>query len=150
MELTEHPLIRKLLALGLPAADYVIAGSGPLLAHGLRDTIGDLDIVARGAAWRRVLGWADPVPAPSGHGRMVLLCGGGIEVFDRWLPGTRGPDEMIDGAEWVRGIPFCPLREVLMWKELYDREKDREDVRLIREHLRNARTGRAEVSPDMP
>jgi hypothetical protein len=112
----------------------VIAGSGPLLAHGLRNAIGDLDLVARGAAWKIVLGLADPVIAPSGCGRLVSLFQGDIEVFDRWLPGTRDPDTMIDGAQWIQGIPFCSLSEVLAWKEILNREKDQEDIRLIRRH----------------
>ncbi|MCL8016554.1 hypothetical protein [Streptomyces sp. AS02] len=137
MELSEHPLFRELSTLNLPPTDYVVAGSGPLLAHGLRREISDLDIVARGEAWRIALKVADPVATPSGHGRMVLLFDGGIEVFDRWLPGSREPDEMIEGAEWVQGFPFCPLREVLAWKERLGRQKDQEDVKLIRNHLRH-------------
>ncbi|GAA1930673.1 hypothetical protein GCM10009837_65520 [Streptomyces durmitorensis] len=136
MELREHPLVEKLLSLNLPTTDYVVAGSGPLLAHGIRDRIGDLDLVARGAAWKMVAGMADPVVAPSGHGRMVLLFGGDIEVFDRWLPGTPDPDDLIDGAEWVRGVPFCPLPQILAWKERSLRSKDQADARLIKAFLR--------------
>lgn len=144
MELSGHPLIRKLSSLNLPPTEYVIAGSGPLLAHGLRDTIGDLDLVARGAAWKIVLGFADPVIAPSGCGRMVSLFRGEIEVFDRWLPGTPDPDAMIDGAERIQGFPFCSLAEVLAWKEKLNREKDQGDIRLIRLHLRSS-GGRAGI-----
>ncbi|UQT56909.1 hypothetical protein M4V62_18375 [Streptomyces durmitorensis] len=129
-------MVEKLLSLNLPTTDYVVAGSGPLLAHGIRDRIGDLDLVARGAAWKMVAGMADPVVAPSGHGRMVLLFGGDIEVFDRWLPGTPDPDDLIDGAEWVRGVPFCPLPQILAWKERSLRSKDQADARLIKAFLR--------------
>ncbi|WP_329398956.1 hypothetical protein [Streptomyces melanogenes] len=132
MELRKHPLIEKLRSLQLPSADYVVAGSGPLLAYGIRADIRDLDIVARGTAWKRVIALAAPTPAPSGHGRMVLLFDGAIEVFDCWLPGTKGPDGLIDEAELIEGIPFCPLKEVLDWKRRSDRRKDREDVKLIR------------------
>lgn len=41
--LDRHPLIRMLRALDLPYDDFVVFGSGPLLAHGLRTTLGDLD-----------------------------------------------------------------------------------------------------------
>ncbi|ATL29807.1 hypothetical protein [Streptomyces formicae] len=136
MELRRHPLVRKLLSLDLPTTDYVVAGSGALLAHGIRDRIGDLDVVARGAAWKTAAGLAEPVTAPSGHGRMVLLCDGDIEVFDRWLPGTPGTDELIAGAEWVSGIPFCPLSQILAWKELSLRPKDQADAKLIKDFLR--------------
>ncbi|MCX4674958.1 hypothetical protein OG413_06390 [Streptomyces sp. NBC_01433] len=135
MNLCDHPLVGKLTSLGLARGDFVVAGSGPLLAHGLRSSVGDLDIVARGSAWKRAIELADPVPAPSGHGQMVLLFDGGLEIFDRWLPGSAGPDELIDGAEWVQGLPFCPLREVLKWKRTSLRQKDREDILLIQKHL---------------
>ncbi|MFI8436626.1 hypothetical protein ACIGJO_23330 [Streptomyces sp. NPDC079020] len=133
--LHDHPLVGKLLSLGLERGDFVVAGSGPLLAHGLRSAVGDLDVVARGAAWERATALADPVAAPSGYGLMVLLFDGGLEVFDRWLPGTPGPDELIEGAEWIHGLPFCPLREVLEWKRTTLRQKDRKDILLIEKHL---------------
>lgn len=136
MELAGHPLIREPLSLGLPTVDYVVAGSGPLLAHGLRSTVRDLDVVARGETWKATLELADPVVAPSGHGSLVSLVDGDIEVFDRWLPGSPEPDRLIEGAEYVQGIPFCPLREVLTWKERLNRQKDQEDVKLLRDHLR--------------
>ncbi|MDT0418010.1 hypothetical protein ACFY1V_17450 [Streptomyces sp. NPDC001255] len=136
MELSAHPLVKKLLSLHLPVAEYVVAGSGPLLAHGLREDVGDLDVVARGEAWKRAEDLHSPAPAPSGHGHMVVLFNGAIEVFDTWLPGTQGPDELIDRAEMIQGIPFCPLTEVLDWKRRADREKDHADVTLIEHHLR--------------
>lgn len=135
MELLQHTFVRQLLSLGLPSADYVVAGSGPLLAHGLRESVGDLDVVARGRAWKAVLELGEPVVPPSGHGSVVLLFDGNIEVFDRWLPGAPGPDELIAGAETIEGVPFCPLRTVLGWKERSGRDKDRDDVRLIRSYL---------------
>ncbi|POX48638.1 hypothetical protein [Streptomyces sp. Ru72] len=135
MELAGHPLIRELCSLELSTVDYVVAGSGPLLAHGLRRVVHDLDIVARGDAWKTVLQLGNPETPPSGCGRLVSLFDGDIEVFDRWLPGSPGPDEMIEAAEWVQGIPFSPLREVLSWKERLGREKDQEDIKLIRDYL---------------
>ncbi|MEE1930200.1 hypothetical protein V1J52_18755 [Streptomyces sp. TRM 70351] len=135
MALCRHFLIRTLLSLGMPTTDYVVAGSGPLLAHGLRDGVGDLDVVARGAAWEKALSRADPSPASSGHGRVVRLFGGDIEVFDRWLPGVPEPDVLIDSAELVQDIPFCPLRTVLAWKTASPRPKDMADIALINAYL---------------
>ncbi|MEV4193367.1 hypothetical protein [Streptomyces toxytricini] len=137
MELREHHLVEKLISLHLPPTDYVIMGSGPLLAHGLRESIGDLDVVARGAAWKIATAAVPPTVAPSGIGQMVLLFNGDIEVFDRWLPGAAPPDELIEGAEFVQGIPFCPLPEVLRWKRKLNREKDQYDIPLIEAYLRS-------------
>ncbi|MFF2750509.1 hypothetical protein ACFVVA_33840 [Kitasatospora sp. NPDC058048] len=135
MDLSQHPLVQNLMSLHLPTRDYVVAGSGPLLAHGLKQDVGDLDIVARGRAWEIITALAPPVPAPSGHGRMALLFDGAIEAFDTWLPGTCERDELIEEAELIHGIPFSPLRRVLRWKQLYDRSKDRDDVVRIRKYL---------------
>jgi hypothetical protein len=96
----------------------------------------DLDVVARGEAWKIAMNVADPTPPPSGYGLRVVLFDGAIEVFDRWLPGTADTDELIDGAELIQGIPFCPLSVVLAWKRRSDREKDRADIRAIRAYLR--------------
>lgn len=136
MELYRHPLVQKLRSLRLPPTDYVVAGSGALLAHGIRDRIGDLDVVARGPAWKMVTELNDPVVAPSGQGLMVPLFEGGIEVFDRWLPGAPEPDVLIEGAELVAGIPFCPLAQILIWKERSLRPKDQVDTQLIKGYLR--------------
>ncbi len=35
----------------MPAGDWALHGSAPMLAHGLLSEIHDIDIVARGAAW---------------------------------------------------------------------------------------------------
>lgn len=123
----QHPLIRMLRALDLPIDDYVVFGSGPLLAHGLRTRLGDLDIVARGAAWQRLTTIAEPSQAPSGHGQMVRLQ---IEAADRWLPGF-DTDELIATAEHHGGIPFVPLAQVRRSKQLTNRPKDRSDLILI-------------------
>ncbi|MFD5033589.1 hypothetical protein ACFWM0_24750 [Streptomyces sp. NPDC058405] len=141
MELSQHPLFRELLSLHLSPADYVVAGSGPLLAHGLRQEIGDLDVVARGEAWKKVSSLVDTVSAPSGHGLMALLFDGDIEVFDQWLPGSPASDELIESAELIQGVPFCPLHMVLAWKRRSNREKDQVDVKLITDFL-----GQAEIN----
>lgn len=127
MSLNRHPLIRMLRALDLPADDYVVFGSGPLLAHGLRIQLGDLDVVARRAAWQRLTSMGRVIPAPSGHGQMVRFQ---IEATDRWLPGF-DTDDLIDRAERHLGIPFVPLAEVRRSKRLTNRPKDHRDLALI-------------------
>ncbi len=124
---TTHPLIRALRGLDLPTEDYVIFGSGPLLAHNLRTTIGDLDIVARGRAWQQLASHIPASPAPSGHGCMLRLV---IEVTDRWLPGWN-TDNLIDTAEFHEGLPFAPLHAVRVSKTTTGRPKDLTDIALI-------------------
>lgn len=135
MALSEHRLIRLLEKLALPASDYVVTGSGPLLAHGLRNDIHDIDVVARGKAWEQAAALGRVRRSKSGLGRWIVLADGEIEVFDHWVGGLTDVDAMIDGAELVDGIPFLPLRETLRWKRGLGRAKDLPDIALIERHL---------------
>ncbi len=131
MNLHQHPLIRLLDTLRLPAADYVIFGSGPLLAHGIRTHLGDLDLVARGTAWNLCARIAAPRPAPSGHGHMIRLHGGALEIVDRWLTAAFDTDQLIDNADHIDGLPFARITDVVASKRHTNRPKDRADLALI-------------------
>jgi hypothetical protein len=129
MSVRDKAIIRELLSLGLPTRDYVIFGSGPLLAYGIRSDVRDLDILARGSAWRKALTYGvPPVSPPSGNGNMIVLFDGRIEIFDRWVSGEWDVDLLIDNAEFIDGLPFVPLATVLSWKKLASREKDQRDI----------------------
>ncbi len=126
-----HPLIRRLVALGLERDDFVIFGSAPLLAHGLRRSISDLDVVARGAAWLRASRLGVPaVGIISGDGG-VHLDGGRIQVFRRWIPGARDADDLIDHAEIIQGLRFARLADVLAYKQVLRRPKDIADIQAL-------------------
>ncbi len=122
--------VARLGALGLPVGHYAVHASGVLLAHGLIDEAGDLDVVARGPAWERArtLG-----PARAGRCDRVIPVAPDIEVFDGWLGAD--VDALIAAATWVGGLPCVPLEEVLAFKERLNREKDRAHVALLRAHL---------------
>ncbi len=76
-------LFGKLRALGLPAGDYAVFGSGPLAVRDLIRELRDLDLVARGAAWERARGLGPVRAAPEGD-LVVWLEGDAIEVFGGW------------------------------------------------------------------
>ncbi|MEU2062683.1 hypothetical protein [Streptomyces sp. NPDC013455] len=135
----EHPFFRQLISLSLPVDGYVVAGSGPMFAHGLRREIGDIDVVAGGAAWSRALEMGHPEAAPLGFAQHVALFGGTIEILDGWFGYPVGM--LIQEAEVIEGIRFMPLARVLEWKVKFvdhgmGREKDRRDIEVIRQHLR--------------
>ncbi|MEU7161257.1 hypothetical protein [Streptomyces chrestomyceticus] len=134
MDLLGHPLFRKLGSLNLRTADFVIAGSGPLLAHGIRPEISDLDVVARGAAWKRAASLGDPAPAPLGYVDHILFFSGDVEVLNGWF--EYSVDELIEEADVFCGLNFSPLKRVLEWKTQLAREKDRADVEAIHRYLR--------------
>lgn len=134
--LRRNRLIRQVLDLRMPPGDYALAGSAPLYAHGLRSRLGDIDVVARGAAWQIAQQFEKPVRAPSGIGRMVRLGGGEIEIFDRWVAPEWPIDSLIDEAEVIDGIRFVSLRDSLAWKQYLHRAKDAADIRLLQAYFR--------------
>jgi len=55
VKIKSNVLVKKLLKIGLPVKDYAIFGSGPMYAHGIKTLGGDIDIIARGKAWKMAL-----------------------------------------------------------------------------------------------
>jgi len=131
--LKNHPLIQQLLALGLPPDDFAVFGSGPMMAHGIKESR-DLDIIARGAAWSLAQALGQQKKGGYG-GNKIGLADGLIEIFDSWGPGAWDADELIDTAEVIEGIRFVALQNVLKWKKLMGRPKDAEHIGLIETYL---------------
>ncbi|TQS24516.1 hypothetical protein [Microbispora sp. KK1-11] len=141
MRAIEHPLVRELLSLHLPSDDFVIAGSGPLLANGIRSDIGDLDVVARDKAWSKALKLGTPSPAPFGDDvERILLLDGKIEILNGWFPEIFTIDELISRSDVIDGIQYASLGDVCRWKKRHDRPKDQEDIALIERHIARSST----------
>lgn len=63
-----------------------------------------------------------------------LSCGE-IEMLNGWGPGEWDVQRVIDGAEIIDGLAFVKLEEVLRWKKMMNREKDKKDIEVIEEYL---------------
>ena len=141
--LSEDRLIRRLIKLvtelDLDRRDFVIFGSGPLLAHGLRRCIRDLDVVARGTVWRRVSQHGFPAAGTINGAPMALFWGGMIQFSPGWISGDWDTDDLIDRAEIIQGLPFAQLTDVLAYKQKLDRPKDRSDIEELLDLLRQPR-----------
>lgn len=132
MSIADHPLILKLAKLEMDRDDFVIFGSGPLLVHGLRRDVGDLDVVARDDSWRWACKFGDPVDGSGVRVPIVHFCLGKIEVSPEWLPHPRwDTDELIDRAEIKDGFRFARLDDVLRYKRTLLRPKDLKDILAI-------------------
>lgn len=138
-------LIKLVLELDLDHRDFVIFGSGPLLAHGLRQGIRDLDVVARGETWRRASEHGVPSAGAISGAPMTLFWGGRIQFSPEWISPEWNPDDLIDGAEIIQGLPFAQLADVLAYKQTLGRRKDRPDIAALLDLLRPA--GRTHGTP---
>jgi hypothetical protein len=130
--LSENGLIRRFAVLvtelELDLRDLVIFGSGPLLAHGLRAGIHDLDIVARGPAWQRVREYGCPGTGSVNGAPMALFWDGLIQFSQEWISADWDTDDLIDRAECIQGWPFATLADVLAYKQVLLRPKDYPDI----------------------
>ena len=130
-------IIKEIKSLNLPFGKYAVFGSGPLHIHGIRETT-DVDIVVLPEIYNQLKrsGWVEKSWESGPPGRYLQL--GNIEIVDNWKYGEYNPDplEIISNAEIIHGIPFVRLEEVLKWKRVFGREKDKKDIKLIEEFLK--------------
>jgi hypothetical protein len=130
-------LVRLATELGLDRRDFVIFGSAPLLAHGLRREVHDLDVVARGVAWERVMQHGELRIGTINGARMAVFCDGLIEFSRGWVSEDWDVDHLIDRAQVIAGLPFARLDDVLAYKRALNRPKDAADIRAIVELMRD-------------
>jgi len=123
-------LLEELKRLRLPADKFAIFGSGPMSVRGMRES-NDLDIIVKKDLWDRL---DKRFLIRSDSGGIVL---GSIDVAKDWLPWFDDIDELIDTADIIGGFRYVKLEHVLKWKREMSREKDRKDVKLIEEYMRN-------------
>ena len=122
----------KVRKLGLPIGEYAIIGSGPLGIRNIRD-IADIDMVVS-SELQRVLAEKYGV-TDNGKEKKIVFPGGEIEAF--WEDSFELPlvpiADTIREAEIIEGLPFQSLDQLIHFKQKIGREKDLNDIRLIKE-----------------
>lgn len=134
-EIRDHPTIKKLLSLKMPTKDYVVFGGGVMFAHGFYDLPSDVDVLARGKAWKKAK--EHHLLHESKLGDVVVkLFDGKVEIFKKMDDYGVDVDKMIAEADVIGGIRFAKLGEVLRIKKQMGREKDKKHMEMIREYMR--------------
>ena len=129
-----HSCLDLLRSLGLPVGHHVLFGSGPLLARGWIDEVGDLDVLARGPAWERARQLGDEVHLDEWNVTIIEI-DEVITIGTRWAVGEVDVDDLIDRAEMIDGIPCAPLRDVITYKRILARPKDLAHLDIIAARL---------------
>lgn len=133
-------LLRQHVPHDFDPGDFLIAGSARLWADGLTLELSDLDIVARPGSrtWQRAVEIAFEhalafqsapfrVSAYSGD-KIAQLYGGDIEVCETWVMPGGDTDALLAKADVIDGLRYLPVEEVIAYKQLLDRDKDRSDL----------------------
>ena len=132
--MTAQEIIDKVKTLDLPDGQYIVFGSCPLAAAGLRES-GDVDMLVTPAlkAKLKQSGW----PEIDKGGGDTPLVHDVFDVHDQWNFSSYSPtlEHLLQTAEYYDGVPFASLTEVRKWKAASGRPKDLKDIELIDNYL---------------
>jgi hypothetical protein len=130
-------IVSKVTALQLPPASYIVFGSGPLAAAGLREA-NDIDLFVsedvyaylENAGWKQV--YKGPGDTPITHGD--------FEAHQHWTFSPYQPTlaHLQASATYIDGVAFASLKEVRKWKMASRRPKDLRDITLIDTYLKSS------------
>lgn len=120
----EHKILEVVRRLNLPATDYAIFGSGPLLARGIIDDVNDIDIICRGDAWQQAQELGELVYLDKYDVHVVSIDNQRITIGTSWGIGKFDIDELIDTSDEINGLPYVRLRFVVDYKTIGGRPKD--------------------------
>ncbi len=127
-------IVKEVKKLGLPKGSYIVFGSGALAMRGIRETK-DIDLVVTKKVYNNLKkeGWKEEEPL---EGRPVVTSGN-YEAAPAWNFGDYNPSlkELLETADYIDGVPFANLREVIKWKKAFGRENDLKDIKLIKNYL---------------
>lgn len=127
-------IIEKIKELNFPSDQYVIVGSGPLDALGIRSA-SDLDIAILPELHKKLC--ENPEWEQIERYGKIFLKREGIDIIPSldWEKYSTTTEEAIQSALIIEGIPFLNLHELKKFKTALGREKDFADIKLIDEYL---------------
>ena len=132
--MTKDEIVAKMKKLNLPRDSYVVFGSGPLAAAGIRET-NDIDLLVSPTVLNKLreMGWKELVKAVDDR----PLVFEDYEAHDTWDFSPYAPtlNELLKSATEVEGIMFASLDEVRKWKVASGRPKDLIDIKMIDKYL---------------
>lgn len=139
--MNKDEVVSKVRSLNLLKGEYVVFGSGPLAALGIR-VVGDIDMLVsselleelRSQGWKQVAKSKDDLP----------LTHDVFEAHDSWSFSTYSPSlkELLDRSFEVDGVTFASLEDVKKWKMASGRDMDLKDLQLIETYgMRNSESG---------
>ena len=121
----------QLKQLQLPASDYAVFGSGPLIVRSIIPFAGDLDVICRPAVWDHVASLGQVRHLPRYNVDVVEMHDGKLTFGQSWGIGDFAVDELIDSAEMIDGLPFVRLEYVVAYKRERNSDKDRRHLRAL-------------------
>ena len=129
--------IKQFLDLGLPKNKCLIMSSGVMALFGIRKNR-DLDVIVTKDVFNKLKNNKKLIYS---HRRLsdnpsYQTLDHNVEFYDTMWPFKKSIEHYLKMAIVVKGVRFLPLRKVIRWKKKLNRNKDREDIRLIQRVVR--------------
>lgn len=126
-------IFKKLKELNFPLGEYVLVGSGPLAARGIREA-NDLDIAVSPKLLKQLID-SKKYQEVEKYGK-VFLEADNIDIIPRldWEDYPTTTAEAIKTAEILNGYPFLNIKEAIKFKKALGREKDFRDIKLLEDY----------------
>lgn len=132
---TKDEIIQAVKGLGLPENNYVVFGSAPLAAAGLREA-NDIDLLVSKQVHDRLRqdGWQEMVKGPDDKPLVHDV----FEAHAHWNFSAYKPTlaQLLSRAVIIDDVPFASLEDVRKWKAELARPKDAKDLELIDAYLK--------------
>lgn len=127
-------IFKKLKELDFPLGEYVLVGSAPLAARGIREA-SDLDIAVTNKLWQQLKA-SKRYEEAERYGR-VFLEFDGVDIIPQldWDAYPTTVEEAIKNADIINGFPFLNIPETIKFKKALGREKDFRDIKILEDYL---------------
>ncbi len=121
--LNREDIIRLLKEAAFDRNEYWVTSGAAMVLHGIRDTTRDIDLgcTSRMADKLESEGYCAEVLH---DGSRKIVFSTTIEIFENWIE---------DRTVLLEGLPVVSIDGMILMKEKLGREKDLEDIRLIKE-----------------
>ena len=130
----KEEIISRVKELNLPQNSYIVFGSCPLAAAGIREAQ-DVDMLVSKELFSelREKGWEELVKSLKDK----PLTHDVFEAHDNWDFSSYNPtlEHLLSTATVIDDIPFAALEEVRKWKAASGRPKDLADIALLDKYL---------------
>lgn len=132
-------IFKKLKELNFPLGEYVLVGSGPLAARGIREA-SDLDIAVTDKLWQELINSGN-YKIEERYGRVFLAekNNDDVDIIKQldWDAYPTTTEEAIKTADIINGYPFLNVAETIKFKKALGREKDFRDIKLLEDYQKN-------------
>jgi len=129
--------LKRIKELKLPKGKFSLFGSAPIAVRKLRDSR-DIDIIVTDDVFEKYK--QDPNWKYNKFERddrtVEMLEQDNIELYKDWGPGEWDIEKLIRESEIIDDLPFVRLEEVVKWKKISGRGKDKKDIELIENNPR--------------